>query len=193
MRGSRVHPDMVEQTSDAKTMSMGAAIQHNTQQEQTSEGGFFMKKLICILMLAFAVLCTQASVRAQTEEPAKVEKKAEKKEKAAEEKVQEQTAPGNQPPQKIEKQEVKSPKSAVAKEEKDPAVGKTEDGKVVYEGSRGAHYYFNDKGDKVYVQDFTGAKIFGKTDDGKTIFEGPRGGHFYYNDKGDKVYIKKKK
>ena len=73
----------------------------------------------------------------------------------------------------------------------DEVVGKTEEGKQVYEGSRGGHYYLNEKGDKVYVNEFVGAKIVGKTPGGKTIFEGPRGGHFYYNDKGDKVYVKK--
>jgi hypothetical protein len=74
----------------------------------------------------------------------------------------------------------------------DPAVGKTADGRTVFEGSRGGHYYLSDKGDKVYVKDFVGAKIVGKTKDGQNIFEGPKGGKFYYNAKGDKVYVKGK-
>jgi len=74
----------------------------------------------------------------------------------------------------------------------DPAVGKTADGKTVYEGSKGGHYYLSDKGDKVYVKDFVGAKIVGKTKDGQNIYEGPKGGKFYYNDKGDKIYVKGK-
>jgi len=74
----------------------------------------------------------------------------------------------------------------------DPAVGKTTDGKTVYEGSKGGHYYLSDKGDKVYVKDFVGAKIVGKTKDGQNIFEGPKGGKFYYNAKGDKIYVKGK-
>jgi len=74
----------------------------------------------------------------------------------------------------------------------DPAVGTTADGKTVYEGSKGGHYYLSDKGDKVYVKDFVGAKIVGKTKDGQNIFEGPKGGKFYYNAKGDKIYVKGK-
>lgn len=73
----------------------------------------------------------------------------------------------------------------------DPAVGKTADGKTVYEGAKGGHYFLTDKGEKSYVKDFVGAKIVGKTADGKNIFEGPKGGKFYYNAKGDKVYQKK--
>ena len=73
----------------------------------------------------------------------------------------------------------------------DPSVGKTADGKAVFEGSRGGFYYLTEGGNKSYVKDFVGAKIVGKTADGKNIYEGPRGGHFYYNDAGDKVYVKK--
>jgi colicin import membrane protein len=90
---------------------------------------------------------------------------------------------------KAKSTEVK-PKAA-AKETADPAVGKTADGKTVYEGSKGGHYFLTEKGEKSYVKDFVGAKIVGKTADGKNIFEGPKGGKFYYNDKGDKVYQKK--
>jgi hypothetical protein len=78
------------------------------------------------------------------------------------------------------------------KSEADEAVGKTQDGKTVYEGSKDGHYYVDDKGNKTYVKDFVGAKTVGTTPGGKTIYEGPRGGHFYYNDKGNKVYVKKK-
>jgi colicin import membrane protein len=31
-------------------------------------------------------------------------------------------------------------------------VGQTKDGKNIYEGPRGGHFYYNDKGDKVYVK-----------------------------------------
>jgi hypothetical protein len=74
----------------------------------------------------------------------------------------------------------------------DPAVGKTTEGKTVFEGSRGGYYYLSDKGGKVYVKDFVGAKIVGKTKDGLNIYEGPKGGKFYYSAKGDKVYVKGK-
>jgi hypothetical protein len=91
---------------------------------------------------------------------------------------------------------VKTPKAApekpaAAEMDRDEPVGKTGEGRTVFEGSRGGHYYLSDRGDKVYVKDFVGAKVIGKTADGKTIYEGPRGGHFYYNDKGDKVYVRK--
>lgn len=70
-------------------------------------------------------------------------------------------------------------------------MGKTEDGKPVYEGSRGGHYFLSGSGQKVYVKEFVGAKIVGRTAKGQNIYEGPRGGHFYYNENGDKVYVKK--
>ena len=73
----------------------------------------------------------------------------------------------------------------------DPAVGKTAEGKTVYEGARRGHYWMSEKGEKIYVENFIGAKIMGKTKDGRNIYLGMRGGKFYYNDKGDKVYIKK--
>jgi hypothetical protein len=82
-------------------------------------------------------------------------------------------------------------KTATAKSD-DPVVGKTADGKPVYEGSRGGFYYLTDKGGKTYVKDFVGAKIVGKTKDGLNIYEGPKGGKFYYTAKGDKVYVKGK-
>lgn len=89
-----------------------------------------------------------------------------------------------------QKKDAKSKTSATKNE--DPAVGKTADGKTVFEGSKGGHYFLNDKGDKTYVKDFVGAKIVGKTKDGQNIFEGPKGGKFYYSAKGDKVYVKGK-
>ena len=85
-----------------------------------------------------------------------------------------------------EKADTKAAKS------EDPVVGKTADGKAVYEGSRGGFYYLTDKGAKTYVKDFVGAKIVGKTKDGLNIYEGPKGGKFYYSAKGDKVYVKGK-
>jgi hypothetical protein len=84
-------------------------------------------------------------------------------------------------------------KETPKKEATDEAVGKTADGKTVFAGSRGGHYYLNDKGEKTYVQDFVGAKIVGKTEKGQTIYEGPRGGHYYYNDNGNKVYVPRDK
>ena len=73
----------------------------------------------------------------------------------------------------------------------DRAVGKTAEGKTVYEGARLGHYWVSEKGEKVYVKEFIGAKIVGKTKDGKNIYLGLRGGKFFYDDKGDKVYLKK--
>jgi hypothetical protein len=72
----------------------------------------------------------------------------------------------------------------------DEVVGKTPSGAVVYEGTRGGHYYINSSGQKSYVKEFVGAKIIGKTHDGQTIYEGPHGGRFYYNSAGTKVYVR---
>jgi hypothetical protein len=78
-------------------------------------------------------------------------------------------------------------------EEKDEVVGKTGDGKSVFAGSRGGHYYIGENGSKTYVKEFEGAKIIGKTKDGSPIYEGPRGGHYYYNSNGNKTYVPKDK
>ena len=90
------------------------------------------------------------------------------------------------------KSSAKSKTAMKAAKSDDPVVGKTADGKAVYEGSRGGFYYLTDKGAKTYVKDFVGAKIVGKTKDGLNIYEGPKGGKFYYSAKGDKVYVKGK-
>jgi hypothetical protein len=121
-----------------------------------------MKKLCAVIMLCAFVVAGPAALLAQKKEAGKA------------------------------KTTVAKPKDVV-KEAKssDPAVGKTADGKTVFEGAKGGHYYLNDKGEKSYVKEFVGAKIVGKTADGKNIFEGPKGGRFFYNDKGDKVYQKK--
>lgn len=78
-------------------------------------------------------------------------------------------------------------------DEKDEVVGKTADGKSVYSGSRGGHYYLGGNGAKTYVKEFEGAKIVGKTKDGSSIYEGPRGGRYYYNSNGNKTYVPKDK
>ncbi len=71
----------------------------------------------------------------------------------------------------------------------DEIVGKTADGKPVFEGAHTGHYYKNAAGHREYVQNFDGAKIIGKTHDGRNIYLGPRGGHFYYTATGNKEYI----
>lgn len=76
-------------------------------------------------------------------------------------------------------------------DELDEVVGKTKDGRTVFAGTRGGHYYLTDSGNRVYVQEFEGAKIIGKTADGRTIYEGPRSGHYYYNASGNKTYVPK--
>jgi colicin import membrane protein len=38
------------------------------------------------------------------------------------------------------------------KENKDKTIGKTKDGKIIYEGPRGGRYYMSDKGKKVYIK-----------------------------------------
>jgi len=38
------------------------------------------------------------------------------------------------------------------KENKDKAIGKTKDGKTIYEGPRGGRYYMSDKNKKVYIK-----------------------------------------
>jgi hypothetical protein len=78
-----------------------------------------------------------------------------------------------------------------AKDLSDPVVGKTREGKPVFEGTQMGFYYLNDDGKRVYVNEFEGVKIVGKTSDGKNIYEGLRGGHFYFNDDGNKVYVKR--
>jgi surfactin synthase thioesterase subunit len=121
-----------------------------------------MKKLLPLLVLIAAFLAVQSGAQAQKKD-AKVKTTA--------------TKGGDD--KKVSKGD-------------DLAVGKTTDGKTVFEGSKGGHYYLNDKGDKTYVKDFVGAKIVGKTKDGQNIFAGPKGGKFYYSAKGDKVYVKGK-
>jgi hypothetical protein len=124
-----------------------------------------MKRTLFVFALALAILGGSSVAAAQ----AKKTKAAEKPAKAAAAKVE---------------------KKSDAKDA-DPVVGKTADGKPVYEGSRGGFYFKNDKGDKSYVKEFVGAKIVGKTDDGSNIYEGPKGGRFYYKADGTKVYVKK--
>jgi colicin import membrane protein len=124
-----------------------------------------MRKLAAMLLLIAAVVAMQSPSFAQKKETAKG--------KATE----------------VKAKDTKKGKEALSD---DPAVGKTADGKTVYEGAKGGHYYRTDKAEKVYVKEFVGAKIVGKTADGKSIFQGPKGGKFYYNDKGDKVYVKGK-
>jgi cytoskeletal protein RodZ len=75
----------------------------------------------------------------------------------------------------------------------DEVVGKTKAGGAVYAGPRGGHYYLNDNGDKVYVEEWEGAKIIGTTEDGKKIYEGPNGGQYYYSATGNKTYLPKEK
>ena len=97
-------------------------------------------------------------------------------------------------PETAAEKEKPAPKMKEAsRESKDEAVGKTDDGKTVFAGSKGGHYYLNDKGDKTYVKDFVGAKIVGQTKKGQNIYEGPRGGHYYYTESGNKEYVKKEK
>ena len=86
-------------------------------------------------------------------------------------------------------EKTESATAAAKADSKDEAVGKTDDGKTVYAGSRNGHYYVNDKGDKTYVKDFVGAKVIGKTKSGQDIYEGPKGGHYYYNSNGNKTYV----
>jgi colicin import membrane protein len=38
------------------------------------------------------------------------------------------------------------------KENKDKTIGKTKDGKTIYEGPRGGRYYISEKGKKVYIK-----------------------------------------
>jgi colicin import membrane protein len=135
-----------------------------------------MKQLFVSLLLVFAILAGSATALAQADAAGKKSKSTEKTAKAT-------TA----------KEATKSTAKAADAQNPDPVVGKTTDGKAVYEGSRGGFYYMTDKGDKAYVKDFVGAKIVGKTDDGKNIYEGPKGGKFYYKDDGTKIYVKNKK
>jgi len=40
----------------------------------------------------------------------------------------------------------------IKKENKDKSIGKTKDGKTIFEGPRGGRYYMSDKGKKVYIK-----------------------------------------
>jgi len=133
-----------------------------------------MTKLLTVLVLSFAIALSQSTAFSQKKEKPKIEKKAESKK-----------AEGKETTSKN-----KGKKETTQKSE-DPVVGKTKDGKPVYEGERGGFYYLTESGNKSYVNDFVGAKIVGKTADGLPIYEGPRGGRFYYSASGEKVYVKK--
>jgi hypothetical protein len=128
-----------------------------------------MTKLLTVLVLSFSMVLVQNNSFTQKKEKSKIEKKAEGKETTSKNKGKKETT------QKSE----------------DPVVGKTKDGKPVYEGARGGFYYLTESGNTSYVNDFVGAKIVGKTADGLPIYEGPRGGRFYYSASGEKVYVKK--
>ncbi len=121
-----------------------------------------MKKLLPLLILIAALLAVQSGAQAQKKDS------------------------------KSKTTSTKGGDEKTVSKSKDPEVGKTADGKTVFEGSRGGYYYLSEKGDKVYVKDFVGVKIVGKTKDGLNIYEGPKGGKFYYSAKGDKVYVKGK-
>lgn len=123
-----------------------------------------MSRLLIVLVLSLAIVFGQSNSFTQKKEKSKIEKKAESKK-----------TEGKKSTQKSQ----------------DPVVGRTKDGKPVYEGERGGFYYLTESGNKSYVNDFVGAKIVGKTADGLPIYEGPRGGRFYYSASGEKVYVKK--
>jgi hypothetical protein len=57
---------------------------------------------------------------------------------------------------KIKKHDVTGTKVA------DKEVGKTDDGKIIYQGKKGGKYYLNDKGKKVYIRE-KGEKTTKKT------------------------------
>jgi colicin import membrane protein len=142
-----------------------------------------MRRILVILMLAVAVIFSHGIVSAQKKENDKVEKKAVAKEKKVEAKDKKSDA--------TEKAGKSKTKEVAPAKSEDPVVGKTKDGKAVYEGARGGFYYLTEGGTRSYVKDFVGAKIVGKTTDGLPIYEGPRGGRFYYNSSGEKMYVKK--
>lgn len=141
-----------------------------------------MKTRVGILALALFVLLSQANALAQKKESAKTTK---------DKKVQSRQVAEEKADRKAKEKKAEAGEKEQSKSE-DPVVGKTKDGKPVYEGARGGFYYLTEGKNKAYVKDFVGAKVVGKTPDGYTIYEGPRGGHFYYNDSGNKMYIKKK-
>lgn len=152
-------------------------------------------KILGIVMLACSILLAQADSLAQKKEAGKTAKKVEAKEKKAESKAKATEGKEKQSATK-EAKRASSETGGIAKKEapaksEDPVVGKTKDGKPVYEGARGGFYYLTESGNKTYVKDFVGAKVVGKTADGLPIYEGPRGGRFYYDASGEKVYVKK--
>lgn len=73
----------------------------------------------------------------------------------------------------------------------DAPVGTTSDGRTVYEGSRIGHYVRDEKGNKVYLKQFSGGHIAGTMPGGETIYRDSYGNHFYYNQNGTKVYVRK--
>jgi hypothetical protein len=140
------------------------------------KGANIMRKFPGVVLLAIAIVLSQSNALGQKKEAAKTEKHAGIKATKTE--------------AKVKKSDPKDKMDPSAKSE-DPVVGKTRDGKPVYEGARGGFYYLTESGNKSYVQDFVGAKIVGKSADGLPIYEGPRGGRFYYSTSGEKVYVKK--
>lgn len=138
-----------------------------------------MSRILAILIFSCVILFSQGSATAQK----KVSDKAAKKGETTETK-------GKKSESKKKVGDNSGKKEAPPKSE-DPVVGKTKEGKEVYEGARGGFYYLTETGNKSYVKDFVGAKVVGKTPDGFPIYEGPRGGRFYYSASGEKIYVKK--
>jgi colicin import membrane protein len=144
-----------------------------------------MTRLLGAWVLILGLLLPVTDGMAQTAEKEKA--KAEKSTTKA------KTAPETEKA-KAEKSTTKAktvPETEKAVEKGDEIVGKTADGKPVYAGSRGGHYYLTASGNKTYVDEFVGARIVGKTKDGSKIYEGPKGGWYYYNSNGNKTYVPK--
>jgi colicin import membrane protein len=55
------------------------------------------------------------------------------------------------------KKDITTKKEETSKGSHDKIIGKTKDGRVVFEGPRGGHYYLTEKGTKVYIK--KGVKI----------------------------------
>ena len=52
----------------------------------------------------------------------------------------------------VKKTTVQKEWQVVKKESKDKTIGKTKDGRTIFEGPRGGRYYINPKGKKVYMK-----------------------------------------
>jgi len=123
-----------------------------------------MRRFVGIVFLGMALLFAQTAVNAQVkamkDSTKAMTKKMKEAKKEAKEKVKTEAKMATEAKTKVSKEakekmskggEAVKETASTMKASTDEAVGKTEDGKTVFAGSRGGHYYYNSKGNKTYV------------------------------------------